>query len=150
MEANWRFHHIAVIVKDMDKAVDYYRALGVFTFPPEYMLDSSTYQGYEVYGKKSEGLDKTRMQFVQMGDFRLELVSPVEGEPIYKDFLRDQGEGIHHIAFMVDDLRAETARFAEKGVPVLTYVKRHTGAAGYDGRLREHPAQLTDRLHEPG
>ena len=130
MEPGWKFHHVAVIVADMDKAVDYYHSLGVFTFPPEFMLDSSTYQDYEVYGKKSKSLeDRTRMQFVKSGDFILELVSPAEGKPIHKDVLETQGEGIHHIGFLVDDLAAEIERLGKQGAPVLYYVKQKNGSA---------------------
>ncbi|GAG53267.1 unnamed protein product, partial [marine sediment metagenome] len=37
MEENWRFHHVAVIVRDMDEAVEYYQSLGIGTFQPEFM-----------------------------------------------------------------------------------------------------------------
>jgi len=32
---NWTFHHLGVIVSDMDKAVEYYKSLGFVGFPPE-------------------------------------------------------------------------------------------------------------------
>ncbi len=129
MENNWKFHHMAVVVRDMDKAVEYYQSLGIATFKPEFMLDSSTYTYYEVYGKTPtpDTIDKTRMRFVQIGSFQLELVSPVEGEPIYKEFLKSKGEGVHHIAYTVDDLEGETAKLVEKGISVITKVKMQTG-----------------------
>ena len=128
MENNWTFHHMAVVVWDMDKAVEYYQSLGIATFKPEFMLDSSTYRGYEVYGKTPDTIDKTKMMFVQIGSFQIELVQPVEGEPIYKEFLNSQGEGVHHIAFTVDDLEGETAKLVDKGIPVITRAKFPNGA----------------------
>jgi len=129
MENNWKFHHMAVVVRDMDKAVEYYQSLGIATFKPEFMLDSSTYTYYEVYGKTPapDIIDKTRMMFVQIGPFQLELVQPLEGEPIFKEFLKSKGEGVHHIAYTVDDLEGETAKLVEKGIPVITKVKMQTG-----------------------
>ena len=129
MENNWKFHHIAVVVRDMDKAVEYYQSLGIATFKPEFMLDSSTYTYYEVYGKTPapDTIDKTRMRLVQIGPLLLELIQPVEGEPIYKEFLESNGEGTHHIAFSVDDLDEETAKLAKKGIPVITRIKLQTG-----------------------
>jgi len=127
MENNWKFHHVAVVVRDMDKAIEYYQSLGIATFQPEFMLDSSTYTDYKVYGKTPDTIDKTRMRFVQLGSFILELVQPVEGESIYKEFLKSKGEGFHHIAFSVDDLEGETAKLAKKGIPVITRVKLQTG-----------------------
>ncbi len=127
MEDNWKFHHMAVVVWDMDKAVEYYQSLGIATFQPEFMLDSSRYSDYQVYGKTPDTVDKTRMRFAQVGPFPIELVQPAEGEPIYKEFLNSKGEGFHHIAFNVDDLDEETARLVEKGVPVITRVKFPNG-----------------------
>ncbi len=131
MEENWKFHHVAVIVRDMDKAVDYYQSLGIGEFLPEFMLDSSTYTDYKVYGKTPDTIDKTRMRFVQIGSLRLELVQPVEGEPIYKEFLKSKGEMLHHIAYIVDDLESETAKLVEKGIPAITRVYRGSTGAGF-------------------
>ncbi len=132
MENDWKFHHVAVVVQDMDKAVEYYQSLGIGEFLPEFMLDSSTYTDYKVYGKKPNIIDKTRMRFVKIGpSFQLELVQPLEGEPIYKEFLKSKGEGFHHIAYTVDDLEGETAKLAKKGIPVITRVYRGSTGAGF-------------------
>ena len=127
MGNDWKFHHLAVVVRDMEKAVDYYQSLGIATFQPEFMLDSSRYSDYEVYGKTPDTVDKTRMRFVQIGSFQIELVQPVEGEPIYKEFLNSRGDGAHHMAFTVDDLDEEMAKLVERGVPVITRVKFSNG-----------------------
>ena len=131
MEDNWKFHHVAVVVRDMDKTVEYYQSLGIGTFQPEFMLDSSTYTDYKVYGKTPDTIDKTRMRFVQIGSLRLELVQPVEGEPIYKEFFKSKGEMLHHIAYIVDDLESEAAKLVEKGIPVITRVYRGSTGAGF-------------------
>lgn len=130
MENNWTFHHMAVVVWDMDKAVEYYQSLGIAIFQPEFMLDSSRYTDYQVYGRTPTTIDKTRMRFVQIGSFQIELVQPVEGEPIYKEFLSSKGEGVHHIAFTVDDLEEETAKLVEKGIQVITRAK-FSSSAGF-------------------
>ncbi len=131
MEENWRFHHMAIIVRDMDQAVEYYQSLGIATFQDEFMLDSSTYTDYKVYGKTPDIIDKTRMRFLQIGSFRLELVQPLAGEPIYNEFLKSTGEGVHHIAYIVDDLEKETAELVKKGIPVITRVYRGASGAGF-------------------
>ena len=133
MEENWKFHHVAVIVRDMDEAVEYYQSLGIGTFQPEFMLDSSTYTDYKVYGKTPDTIDKTRMRMLQIGSdsFLLELVQPLEGEPIYKEFLESKGEMLHHIAYIVDDLEGETAKLAKKDIKVITRVYRDSTGAGF-------------------
>lgn len=131
MEKDWTFHHVAVIVKDMDKAIEYYQATGIGTLQPEFMLDSTKFTEYKVYGKTSTAIDKLRMRMLNIGSFILEFVQPLEGDPIHNEFVRDYGEGLHHVAYFVDDLEAETARLAEKGIPVITRVYSGPGGAGF-------------------
>ena len=153
MENDWKFHHLAVVVWDMDKAVEYYQSLGIATCQPEFMLDSSRYTDYEVYGKTPDTTDKTRMRFVQIGSFQIELVQPVEGEPIYKEFLNSKGEGAHHMAFTVDDLDEETAKLVEKGIPVITRVKLSTGGgfAYFDtGKVGSLITELIQQTRQSG
>jgi Glyoxalase/Bleomycin resistance protein/Dioxygenase superfamily len=44
-----------------------------------------------------------------VGDLQLELIQPVSGESIYTEFLADQGPGLHHACWEVDDLEAALA-----------------------------------------
>lgn len=128
--SNWRFRHVALVVRDMDKAVKQYESLlGTGVFRPETIMDSSTFSDYKVYGKTPTTVHKSRFKHSEIGPDKLDLefISPIEGEPIYKDFLERQGEGLHHIAFAVDDLDAETAKLVARGIPVLTSVKRPNG-----------------------
>lgn len=48
-----------------------------------------------------------------LGDMQLELISPVRGENIYSDFLRDHGSGLHHICTEADSRAAFDAALAQ-------------------------------------
>jgi len=50
---NWTFHHLGVIVADMEKAVEYYKSLGIVDFPPETPRPANppTWQEFTVYGE---------------------------------------------------------------------------------------------------
>ena len=57
-----------------------------------------------------------------LGDMQLELLSPVRGENIYSDFLRDHGPGLHHIcveAESPEQFDAALAEAAAQGAPVV-------------------------------
>lgn len=131
MRNNWKFYHVGVIVQDIAKTVEYCKSLeatvGTPSVPSEFYLDSSTYLDYEVYGKTPGTLHKTKMLFVNMDGLLIELIQPLEGETLYKEFLDNQGEGVHHIAFHVDDLEEETAKLVRKGFVVITKVKLASG-----------------------
>lgn len=127
------FYHIGLIVSDIARAIEHCQSLGctlgIPRLPSEFFLDSSTYLDYEVCGKRPDTLHKTKMMFVNIHGLLIELVQPIEGETMYKEFLNTKGEGIHHMAFYVDDLEEETAKLIEKGIPAITKIKLATGVA---------------------
>jgi catechol 2,3-dioxygenase-like lactoylglutathione lyase family enzyme len=48
-----------------------------------------------------------------LGDMQLELISPVRGENIYSDFLRDRGPGLHHVCMEAETLEGFDAALTE-------------------------------------
>ena len=57
-----------------------------------------------------------------VGDMGFELLQPLEGPSIYKDWLSQHGEGLHHVAVMLHDFDESAVlkrRFAEAGASVL-------------------------------
>jgi len=105
MGKNWKLHHIAVIVRDIDKAVEYYQSLGIATVGREVIFP--------------EPKPTIRAKFVEIGSIPIEFIQPLEGESRYKDFLESKGEGVQHIAFAVDNLDEETAKMVAKEVSVI-------------------------------
>ena len=53
------------------------------------------------------------------GDLQLELIEPVSGPGIHREFLDAHGPGLHHVCFAVDDVDAACAAADAAGVPVL-------------------------------
>ena len=128
MESNWEFRHIGVVVRDMDKAIEYFQSLGIATFQPELMFDSSKFTDWKINGKTPDTTDKHKVRMVQIGPLTLELLQPVSGESIHNEFLDSKSEGAEHICFTVDDLDKETAKLVEKGVPVIVSAKRQSAS----------------------
>ena len=119
MHKNWKFHHIAVIVKDMKKAIEFYQSLGIGPFPPLIGPEGTvTLTEKKVRGKPVDYQIDLRHAEGGIGDIAFEVVEPLEGETPVKEFLEKKGEGIQHIGFFVDDLDQETAKMAEKGFSI--------------------------------
>jgi methylmalonyl-CoA/ethylmalonyl-CoA epimerase len=57
--------------------------------------------------------------FGQLFGTQIELLQPVEGESIYKEFLESGKEGFHHVAYQVDNLSAYIDKYREKGIDVI-------------------------------
>jgi len=115
----WQFRGLGIGVNDLDKLVAYYEDLGLGTFKPEAAFDSSAIADFRINGEASDAVVKARTRIAQVGPMNYEFVQPLEGETIYKESLASRGEGVNDFIFTVDDLEAETAKLAEKGVAIL-------------------------------
>ena len=78
-----------------------------------------------------ETLEAMKLKVVKVGggDPVLELLEPLEGEPVISKFLASKGEGIHHVCFEVEDIRGAIAELKSKGYSPLWEEPRE-GAGG--------------------
>ena len=128
MENNWKLTTIVVEVSDIDKAVEYYQAIGIGPFSPEFIIDrSQLYQDLKV-SRPEDLTAKIKSRTAQLDKIRLELTQPAEGDSFQKRFLDAKGEGVIQMGFAVDDIVTETAKMAEKGFPVLVSGTREMGS----------------------
>ena len=98
-----KIEHIGIAVNNLEAAQALY----------EKLLNTSVYKVEEV---TSEGV---KTAFLQSGPNKVELLeSTGEDSPIAK-FIAKKGEGIHHVAFEVDDIKAEMARLKNEGFVLL-------------------------------
>jgi len=129
---SWKLHHIGVVVKDVDKAVEHYQSLGIGPFQAPTPLDRV---GLKINGKPVDLASiKFKVRFADMGPVRIELIQPVEGESLVKDFLETRGEGISHLGITVDNINEVEAKLVNKGftVPYRSTYKNGGGAAYID------------------
>ena len=106
-----KIEHIGIAVKNIDDAnVLFEKLLGV-----------PAYKSEEV---ESEGV---LTSFFQTGANKIELLMATHPESPIAKFLEKKGEGIHHIAFEVEDIVAEIARLKNEGF-ILINDKPRKGA----------------------
>jgi len=86
--------HIAIVVHDVDKTIDYYNSIG---FGPWEVIDIKL-RDYNYRGKTVDARIKCGMMW---GSVNLELMQVLEGECPHADFLKEHGEGVHHFGFEV-------------------------------------------------
>jgi methylmalonyl-CoA/ethylmalonyl-CoA epimerase len=96
-----KVHHVAIAVKDLKKALSVYTDLFGLT---------SRVQDLGEYD--------LRIGFVEVGEVLIEFLQPTsEGDPLgFSAFLKEHGEGLHHIAYEVDDIEKTLARLRENGI----------------------------------
>lgn len=144
--SDWKFRGVGIAVEDIDRAVEYYQSLDLGVFESEVMVDSGSFEKFEVYGEAPGTVAKARFRTAQIGPVAYDFVQPLEGEVLYKESLDSRGEGISDIAFTVDDLDKETARLTKKGVSVILSAKPRTGSAFAYFDTREFSGNIMLRL----
>ena len=96
--------HIGIAVKDLETAGTLY----------EKLLNTTIYKTEEV---TNEGV---KTAFLQTGPNKIELLEASSADSPITKFIEQKGEGIHHIAFEVDDIVAEMARLKGEGFVLLS------------------------------
>jgi len=108
---------IAVVVSDCDAAVRKYAdeyGIGpwsVYEFNPDTVSDmiiEGKYQGYAM-----------RLALADIGGVQWELIEPKDDKSIYASFLKEHGEGLHHVAFGVEDYDKTMDFYRERGHNIL-------------------------------
>jgi methylmalonyl-CoA/ethylmalonyl-CoA epimerase len=110
-----KIEHIGIAVNDLDSAVLVY----------EKLFGAPSYKQEEV---ASEGV---KTAFFKNGPNKIELLEATNDESPIAKFIAKKGEGIHHIAFDVDDIVAEISRLKNEGFIVLNEVPKK----GADNKL---------------
>ena len=107
--------HIGIAVTSLDEAIPFYeKVLGLDCYSIEEVKDQ-----------------KVKTAFFKVGQTKIELLEPTDPESAVAKFISKRGEGIHHIAFAVNDIDRKLKEVEEKGVRLIDKVSRK-GAEGMD------------------
>ena len=106
--------HLGIAVKSLDEAIPYYENI----------------LGMKCYSIEEVADQKVKTAFFKVGQTKLELLEPTSDESPIAKFIEKRGEGIHHLAFAVEDGVANAlAEMEGKGVRLIDKAPR-TGAEG--------------------
>jgi len=105
--------HIGIAVRSIEESLPYYEnVLGLKCYAVEEVKDQ-----------------KVKTAFFQVGQTKIELLESTDPEGPIGKFVEKRGEGIHHIAFAVDDVSAALENAAENGIRLIDEQPRK-GAEG--------------------
>jgi len=110
-----KIEHMGIAVKDLGEAEIRYTQL----------LGTAPYKREEV---ESEGVITL---FFMAGENKIELLQATRPDSAIARFVEKKGEGLHHIAYHVDDILAEMERLRREGFTILN----ETPKAGADNKL---------------
>jgi methylmalonyl-CoA/ethylmalonyl-CoA epimerase len=106
-----RIAHLGIAVKDLESALKFFT------------------QGLPLEVTHTEDFQGMKIGFVPVGDSSIELLQDTSGNSPIGKYLEKNGEGIHHIAFEVDDIHQALEELKARGVKLIDETPRQ-GAHG--------------------
>ncbi len=98
-----KIEHIGIAVKSLETSIPLYEAL----------LNTPCYKTEEVT------TEKVRTAFFAVGESKIELLESTDPQGVIARYIEKKGEGMHHIAFAVEDIYAEMERLRAAGFELL-------------------------------
>lgn len=113
MEAIQSLNHVGIAVQSLAAQRPFYES-----------VLGAVYEGEEEVASQ-----QVRVAFYKVRDVRIELLEPTSPESPIAKFLEKRGEGLHHLAYTVDNLPQRIAELKAEGVRMIDETPRH-GAHG--------------------
>jgi len=107
--------HIGIAVKNLEQGIAYYEKV----------------LGLKCYSIEEVKEQKVKTAFFKVGQTKLELLEATSDDSPIAKFIEKKGEGVHHIAFAVDNLQDKLNQVEEAGVKLIDKEPRK-GAEGLD------------------
>jgi len=114
----YKLDQIGLVVDDIQSAVGIYEELlglgpfKIIDWPIEGINPNSS-----LYGKPAQW--KMKLGFADTDDIKIELIQPVEGRNIFREFLDECGPGLHHLRFTVKDFDDAVSDFQKRGYTLM-------------------------------
>lgn len=108
-----KINHIGIAVKNIENSIPFYRDI----------------LGMNLEGTEEVTEQKVRVAFLQVGESRIELLEPTSSDSPVAKFIEKNGEGIHHLAYEVDNIESALVELQTKGVRLIDKTPRK-GAHG--------------------
>src|SRR6476620_10761708 len=110
-----KLEHIGIAVSDLSTSVPLF----------EKLLNSQCYK------RETVESEKVVTAFLRSGESKIELIESADPEGVIAKFIAKKGEGLHHLAFEVEDIYMEIKRLVSEGFVLLNEVPKK----GADNKL---------------
>ena len=123
-------YQVGIVVHDLEKSMEHYQS--TFGIGPWQIMniDPSIFSEMTYHGRPVQ--HKFRAALAMVGPMQLELIQPLEGENIFSDFLKERGEGVHHLGHVrVANLDEAIQALEKAGFPCLQSGRLTGGGYAY-------------------
>lgn len=98
-----KIDHIGVAVYSIDEVMPFY-------------TETLSFRCLHIEEVPSENI---RVAFIEAGNVKIELLEPLNEQSTIANFLKQRGQGIHHVAFGVNDIQLRINELKEKGIQMI-------------------------------
>lgn len=110
-------NQIAFVVKDLEESIEaYWNILGIGPWDI-YVFETPMVHYYEYHGKPAYA--RSKVALTSVGSAQLELIEHLDGDTIFRDFLAEHEEGLHHLSFLVEDVDKTVKTLVKDGFDCL-------------------------------
>lgn len=99
-----KIEHIGIAVKNIEEAIASYETL----------------LGTDCYKREKVEAQKVNTAFFKTGESKVELLGAAGQDSVINKYIANRGEGMHHVAFEVEDIHAEMKRLQNEGFTLLS------------------------------
>jgi len=112
--STWQLDHIGIAVSSLDTALEHYETL----------------LATQHYGREHVDSQGVEVAFLDTSNARIELLAPLSLESSVAKFINKRGEGMHHTAFLVNNIQSELDRLSALGWDLI----HHQPISGAHGK----------------
>ncbi len=105
--------HLGIAVRSLDDAIPFWENI----------------LGFKCYNIEEVADQKVKTAFFKVGQTKIELLEPTSPESTIAKFIENRGEGVHHVAYAVENIEEALAEAESKGVRLIDKTPRK-GAEG--------------------
>ncbi|GEM48180.1 VOC family protein [Deinococcus cellulosilyticus] len=125
---------IGILVHDIETVSQTYADFFGVEKPAWFWTDTVEKAQTEYRGNRSEA--RAKLAFFDMGSLQLELIEPDEHPSTWRESLDQNGEGVHHLAFVIEGMKEKVALLEQNGMPLLQKGEYTGGRYAYIDTLK--------------
>ncbi|MFX0016163.1 MAG: VOC family protein [Promethearchaeota archaeon] len=126
---------IGIIVKDIEKTSLMYSKLLGAKKPQWFWTEPFNKAKTEYKGNPTQA--RAKLAFIKLENIEIELIEPDENPSTWREYLVTRGEGIHHIAFIINGMKHKISNLTEIGIPLIQKGEYSGGRYAYFDSLKD-------------
>jgi len=139
---------IGIIVKDIEKTSLIYSKLFGIEKPQWFWTEPFDKSETEFKGNPTQA--RAKLTFIKLTNLEIELIEPDDNPSTWREYLDENGEGIHHIAFVIEKMKKKILMLTEIDMPLIQKGEYTGGRYAYIDSLKDLKVMIELLEHDNG